>query len=317
MESRKASWYSIVRYRADDLSGEIVNVGVVLHTLDGDGNALSKFLLVNENSAKIRAVTESISEVNIYKTYKEMLEYYLEESSKNLFGTVGKISIASPAEENFLEKLYDYYMKKQLFLTRPKFSLTNNLDRLFQSLFETYVGKKYLLVDHKQVSTKRYMKKLLEDRNLLNKKVISDYVIKPIDNLDNVKISVDFCYKNGLWNYMQVVPSISSPSKNTEWFAKTKFMFENLEKNRTVQLLYKNSDMKDQDFKTMLNYLSGFESNVEKLDIENERQMDNLFTKIANDAHDINKLLISWFKNYLRSLYYRRLFFPLIDKDIY
>ncbi|MUK89168.1 hypothetical protein GMD78_12370 [Ornithinibacillus sp. L9] len=293
MEKRKASWYSIVRYRADDLAGEVVNVGVLLHSLDGEGNALSKYLLVNENSPKIRAVTQSETDVQIYKTYKEVLEYYLDESSNNLFGTVGDVQIGSPSQNDFLEKIYDHYIDKKMFLTRPKFSLSGNLEGLFKSLFCTYIGEKFLNLDQNHISTKKHMKKLLEDRRLLNKKVISDFEIRPIKDLQNVKIKVDFCYKNGIWNYMQGVPSVKGPSRNTEWLAKTKFMFENLETERKVHLLYRKSDIIDKDFKSMLEYLSDIDDKVVKLDIENNVEINQLFTTIAKEAHDIEELQIS------------------------
>ncbi|QPC48495.1 hypothetical protein [Mangrovibacillus cuniculi] len=90
--------------------------------------------------------------------------------------------------------------------------------------------------DHKQVSVKKYLRDIFQEKKLLDKKVAHDFSITPIKDLDNIKINIDFGYKNGVWNYMQTIPTLTGPSKNTEWFAKTKFMFENLEKDTKVIL---------------------------------------------------------------------------------
>lgn len=126
MEERKASWYSIVRYCSNNLTGEIVNVGIILHSL-GE-NDIIKYHLIDENSPKIRAITGSQVDINTYKTSKETLEYYLKKSVKNSFGSVGDVQIASPADEKFLLGLYEYYNQKKLTITKPKF-MFENLDK--------------------------------------------------------------------------------------------------------------------------------------------------------------------------------------------
>ncbi len=294
MGKRTANWYSIVRYRSDDLAGETINIGIILHTFDENEKSVVKFQLLNEHSPKVRAITNDQIDLKVYKSYKDNLEFYLEESVKNLFGEVGEVKVASTLQKEYLDKLHDYYMHEKIFLTRPKFSLTNDLDIFFESLFKSYVGEKYLLSDHKEVSTKKYMKNILREKSLLNKKVKSDYVITPIENLDNIKVNVDFCFKNGVWNYMQGVPNASGPSRNTEWFAKTKFMFENIGDDTLVHLLYRSSDIRtNMDFKSMVKYLSNMDDRIIELDIENSRNLNHLINKIENDAHDLDELQIS------------------------
>lgn len=293
MGKRKANRYSIVRYRANDLTGELVNVGVILHSFDNEQEALIKHLLIDESADKIRALSESQTELLLYKTYKENLQYYLEESTNNLFGEVGDVTIDSPSKKDYLESLYEFYKHDKLFLTRPKFSLTRDTTSFFEKIFESYVGSKYLLTKDNFITTKIYMKKLLEEQALLDKKVISDHVITPIKELDNVQIKIDFSYKNGVWNYMQGIPVISGPSQNTDWFAKTKFMFENLQKDAKVKLLYRSADTNNEDFMSMLNYFEGLNENIEKLDIEDKAKVANLLKQIADEAHDIDELMIS------------------------
>lgn len=293
MGKRKANWYTIVRYRANDLTGELVNVGVILHSSINEDETSIKYLLIDESADKIRAITENKTEMLLYKTSKENLQYYLDNSTENLFGMVGSVAIDSPSENSYLESLYDFYKNEKLFLTRPKFSLTEDTQLFFKKLFESYVGSKYLLAKDNSVSTKVHMRNLLQEQALLDKKVISDHIITPIKELENVQIKIDFSYKNGVWNYMQGIPLFSGPSQNTEWFAKTKFMFENLQKDAKVKLLYRNSDSNNTDFMSTLDYFASLNENIEKLDIEDEGKVADLFKEIENEAHDIDELMIS------------------------
>lgn len=293
MDGRKECWYSIVRYCADDLAGEIINVGVLLHVI-GD-KVETKYLLLEDHSPKIRAVVESNVDINIYKSFKDSLEYYINKSVENIFGEVGEICIGTPLEENFLEKLYDYNRNKKLSLSRPTYSLSSNPDILFNKLFETYIGKKYMMQNHKQVSVKKYLKGVFEERKLLDKKVAHDFTITPIKDLDKIKINIDFGYKNGVWNYMQTIPNLSGPSKNTEWFAKTKFMFENLEHDAKIHLMYRSSDISDKnEFFEVVNYLSNLDSDrIVKFDLDDRNKVSELCNIIERDAHNIDELLIS------------------------
>ncbi len=293
MESRKECWYSVVRYSANELAGEVINVGVLLHTIGDKVN--TKFLLLEEHSPKIKAVSKSQVDLNIYKSFKDSLEYYLSKSVDNILGEVGEVAIGTPLVDDFLEKLFDHYKEKKLSLTRPTFSLSSDPETLFSRLFETYIGEKYLQSDHKQVSVKKYLKELFEERKLLNKKVAHDFTLTPIKDLDNIKINIDFGYKNGVWNYMQTIPNLSGPAKNTEWFAKTKFMFDNLDKDAKVHLMYRSSDFTDEkDFFNVINYFSGLDSTrIFKLDLDDKFKVSELCNVIERDAHNIDELLIS------------------------
>jgi hypothetical protein len=292
VDKRTASWYSIVRYCSNSLSGETINVGVILHS--AEDKVLTKYLLIDEHSAKIKAITESQVEINTYKTFKDSLEYYLKKSIDNGFGYVGDVQIASPFDEKFLFGLYEYYQDKKLTLTKPKFSLTANVGSLFNTLFESYIGKKYLSDEPRHVSVKKYMRTIFEEKKLLDKKVAYDLSITPIKDLDSVKINIDFAYKNGVWNYLQALPTISGPTKVTDWFAKTKFMFENLDNGTKVHLLYRSSEISNKkEFLDMVNYLSSLNNFVVRLDLDDSSKIERLCDIIEKDAHDVDELLLA------------------------
>ncbi|WP_164462200.1 DUF3037 domain-containing protein [Bacillus sp. FJAT-42376] len=291
MADRQECWYSIVRYCADKVSGEVINVGIILHTIE-DKNS-TKFQFLSETSLKLKAITNSQVELNIYKSFKDSIEHYLAKSVKNMFGQVGEIEIGSPYMDNFLFQLHDYYTNKQLFLTKPTYSYTGNPNMLFKSLFETYIGEKYLTNSHKHVSVKKYMKEVFEEKALLDKKVKHDFSISPIHDLDHIKINIDFGYKNGVWNYLQTIPNLNGPSKNTEWFAKTKFMFENLNKDTKIHLMYRESDISEQkEFFSTLDYLQKLdESRISRLNLDNRGKVLELCNIIERDAHNLSDLV--------------------------
>lgn len=294
MEKRHECWYSIVRYCADDLAGEVVNVGVIMHS--NKPEVETKFLLLEENSVKIKAITKSKVGVALYKSYKDKLEFYLQESINELLGNVGEKEIASPFRENFLEYLFEYYKDQKLSLTRPDFSFTSDKDKMFNKIFDTYIGERYRQVNDKHVSVKKYAKEIFEQYNLLGKKVMYDFSISPIKDLgDLLKITVDFGYKNGVWNYLQAVPQMSGPSKNTEWFAKIKLMFENIDEDAKMHILFKSSEVTDnKEFNEVLEYLTKMDKKrIVQLDLDQESSIIELCKKIESDAHNIEEVLIS------------------------
>lgn len=294
MEKRNECTYSIVRYYSDDITGEIVNVGVIMHSYNE--TVETKFLLLEDNSPKIRAITNSTSELNLYKSYKDKLEYYLSQSIDNLLGQVGGVNIGSPAHESFLEVLYDGFKTEKLHLSRPSFSITSDYNLLFDKIFETYIGKKYLSQADKHVSVKRYLQEIFEEKNLLEKKVAQDFTITPIEDLNKIiKINVDFGYKNGVWNYMQAIPKLNGPSKNTDWYAKTKFMFDNIKSDAKVHLMYRSSEVEDKDeFFEVINYFANLNSDrIQKLDLDEEDKVIELCNIIEREAQDISDFMIS------------------------
>ncbi|PJN82369.1 hypothetical protein CV739_21865 [Bacillus velezensis] len=290
LERRKACWYSIVRYQSDQLAGEVVNVGVVLHTLDGDTPTM--FYLVEESSPKLRSLIHSHVDSNIYKSFKDALEYYLKKSQENILGEVGSVVIGSQDNKDFLEKLYEHYKDKRLTLSRPKFALTENQKGFLEVIFKTYVGKEYMQKE-KTYSVKKQMRSIFEERKLLEKKVMHDFPISPIEGLDSVKINIDFGYKNGVWNYMQSIPIINGNTKKTEWFAKTKFLYENVSDDTKIHLLYRKSDLEQSDITNELNYFESLDKRIIKFDLDNQQSIIDLCNTIEREAHDIDTLKIS------------------------
>jgi hypothetical protein len=289
MEKRKAIWYSIIRYSPDNVSGEIINVGLVLHGADDED--ILKYFILDEASYKLRSISNNSVETNIYKNYKEVLEYYLSKCNDDLMGIVGDVAISSCYEQQFLDKLYKHYMGEKLTLTKPNFAFTENPDKLFDSLAKIYIGERYFKNEPKTITVKTHIKELFEQRNLLGKKIKTDLEFKPIENLDNLRVRVDFGFKNGAWNYIDTVPPLNAPSEISEWFAKTKFAIETLKsKDNTskIHLIYRLSDFKD-NITPMFDYLTKENQKVNRLNIEENQKLDELCDYIEKEAEYIDE----------------------------
>lgn len=286
MEKRKTTWYSIIRYSPNNLSGEIVNVGLVLHSPYDDKNL--HYLVLDENTHKLRSIANNKVESNIYKSFKDTLEYYLSKCNEDLSGQVGNITIGSSYEPKFLDEIYENYLDCKLTLTKPSFALTENVDMLFNALVKTYIGEQYLMTEHKTTTVKKHIKQLFENRNLIGRKVKSDLEFSPIVGLEDLMIKVDFGFKNGVWNYIEAIPTLRNPSEISEWFAKTKFTLETIKSkdaSAKIHLAYKLSDIQ-KDIIPMFDYLSENNQNVIRLNIEEDKKLNALCDYIEREAEE-------------------------------
>ncbi|NBI05236.1 DUF3037 domain-containing protein [Senegalia massiliensis] len=293
MEERKAVWYSIIRYSPDNLSGEVINVGILLHNFENQSSI--KFSILEENSSKIRSIIEKQSGINLYKSYKDILEYYLSKSKETVDGSVGEISIGSYYSENFLNNLYEYFKNKKLTITKPNFAFTSNVEILFKGLFEQYVGSKYLDKTPKTLTAKKFVKEYFQTKKLLDRKVKSDIELNPLNNLNEFKIKIDFTFKNGVWNYMQAVPNLYSSKDNSDWLAKTEYFINNLnETDFKVHLLYKASDFTDnKSIYKFFNYLTSKNMNIAEINVDEKDKINKLCDYIEEEAEDLEGYKVS------------------------
>lgn len=286
---RKAYWYSVVRYSGDSISGEIINVGIILHS--SEDQALTRQFILDETSSKLKAIFNSKVDETIYKSYKDTIEFYLRKSTDHLTGQVGNIAIGSPYTEDFLYALFESYKSERMFLSEPTFALTNDPEALFLNLFTTYVGEKHIRFEEKELSVKRYVRKVFEDKDYLDKKVATDIELYPLKEVKSLKLNIDFGFKNGVWNYLQAVPLNPQPSRSAEWFAKTKLLFESVKDEAKFYLIYRSSDPENSESIDALNYLVHQDKRVNKLDLDDGKLFTQLCWTIENEAHDINELV--------------------------
>lgn len=282
--SKRKISYSVIRYSPDKLKGEIINVGLLLH--DHLGKKVKIFML-DEKSTKMRAIMSNDIEVNIYKTYKDILELYLKKSKEDISGVVGNMYIASYYEDDFMDKIYKYYENKELKLSMPSMAYTKNEDKLFETILKRYVGEGNVDVEHTATLTaKKYMRQIFSKNENLNKRIKTDAIIKPIEELEDLEIKIDFSFKNGVWNYMQTIPKITSLNKNSEWFSKIQLILEsNIADKSKIHLIYKKSDfIQDKATYNLIQYLKSKYCTLEIHDIDKKSDVYNLCSYIEAEA---------------------------------
>ncbi|MBE6021691.1 MAG: DUF3037 domain-containing protein [Cellulosilyticum sp.] len=283
-QSKSKVSYSIIRYSPDALRGEIINIGLILYN-HSDNSTIS--FLLDEKSPKLKAVLDNSVEYDIYKTDKESIEYYLKKTKDDISGVVGEVYIASCYDEKFIDILYKYFEGKRLRLSQPAIAYTKSPKKIFDTILARYIGETNVPFGKTNVATvKKYMKHIIESNEKLKSRIITDKIIKPIDDLEDIQIKVDFTFKNGRWNYMQAIPNVSQQSKNIEWFSKIELMLQNDEiKKSHIHLLYKKTDIiTDIATYNLLKYLNKKYENVDILDIDKKHDIDNLCKFIENEA---------------------------------
>lgn len=286
-KSRSKVSYSIVRYSPNDIKGEIINVGALLYNFNKNQ---AKCYLLDENSQKLKAILENKTELDEYKSYKDFLEFYLKKSKDDLSGIVGKIAIASYYDEAFLEKIYNYCKNSKLYLSKPNIAYTKDVNMLFKSILNIYVSEKDKNKEIITMTSKKYMRKIFQDTKLLGEKVEADKIIKPIEDLTDLQIKIDFTFKNGVWNYMQAISNSNTINKNSEWFAKIQLLLDAIKgKGAKIHLLYKNSDFKeDKSSYNLIKYLNTNRDNVTSLDIDKKDNVDKLCNYIQEEGELLN-----------------------------
>ncbi|MCI6693805.1 MAG: DUF3037 domain-containing protein [Clostridium sp.] len=278
-QNKKKILYSIVRFSPDELKGEIINTGVVFHNIE---EKRVKYYLIDDKSPKLKAVVENDVEINLYKTYKEMLEYYIDNSKDDISGVVGELCIASFYDDEYMNKLYKYYEDKKMSLSEPNIAYTKNESKLFETILNRYVGKSNVEIEKVNTMTaKRYIRKIFSSNENLKKRIENDKIIKPIKELTDLEVKIDFSFKNIKWNYMQAIPKINKNNKNEDWFSKVQLLLDSNTEESKIHLLYKMSDIvNDEGTLNLLNYLKNRYSSIEIHDLDKDIEVKNLCDRI-------------------------------------
>ncbi|MEB7656593.1 DUF3037 domain-containing protein [Mammaliicoccus vitulinus] len=277
---RIKGYYTVVRYIPDIYSGEIINIGLIIHLENGS----LKYKFIDKENIKIKAFKEN--KANLYQSIKNKLEYYFKNTA-GLVGLVGNISIASPENKDFLNIISKYFTNENLEFSKPKPMISKNSDLIFKNLYEKYISES----DDKKVNEniKMEVTKLFEKRNYFGTKVRKNHKIKPIKDIDDVTMKIDFIYKNGVWNYIQVIPDLSSNKKKLDFLAEIKLLFSAIPKEDKVKFVYSGND---NEVKKLIKYLEEQRNNIEEINMVDNNHVKNLLIDIEQNAqNNVEELL--------------------------
>ncbi|MCE5638575.1 DUF3037 domain-containing protein [Staphylococcus pseudintermedius] len=278
--ARIKGYYTVVRYIPDMYNGEIINVGMIIHLENGS----LKYKFIDKENIKIKVF--KASKANLYNSIRSKLEYYIK-NTKGLVGLVGNVAIASPQNKDFLNIISEHFTNENLKFSKPKPFITKNSDSLFNSLYEKYITES----DDKRINEniKNEVTKIFEKRNYFGTKVRKNHKIKPIKDIDDVTMKIDFIYKNGVWNYIQVIPDLNSNKKKLDFLAEIKLLFSAIPNEDKVKLIYRGND---KEVRKLIRYFEEQRNNIEKINIVNNNHIDNLLEDIEHNAqNNVEELL--------------------------
>lgn len=280
MEKQK-NWYSVIQYIPNNLRGEKLNVGVMLHDpLIGN----LRYQMLDVNNLKLRSLLANEVLQDTYRVQKECIEYYLEKLHK-------QTTIFDPNNytNQFLEELNDK-LPNGFILSEPTYSKTENPDRLLKNLMEMYIGNEFLVSTETfiQLNTKKYIKDLFEQKNLIGTKVKWNAKITPIKHIKTMHYTIDFVYKNGIINFLQAAPS--NDDQLNVWFAKLKTILEEYERESNFCILYNKDDISgnDRTLKDMINFLKSKDQRVADISV-NSRRFEELCKKIELEGKTLEE----------------------------
>ncbi|EKN40495.1 hypothetical protein CFSAN001627_19203 [Clostridium botulinum CFSAN001627] len=248
--------------------------------------------MLDERSNKLKAIMNNSVELEIYKSYKDMIEFYLKKSKEDISGIVGNVYVGSYYEEDFLEKIIDYYTNKELSFSKINVAFTKNEKNLFQTLLKRYIGECNVDIEKTTtMSAKKYMKQIFRQNENLKKRIKNDMLLKPIKELDDLEIKIDFSFKNGKWNYMQTISN--NTNRASDWFTKIQFILDETNKEESkVHLLYKESDfLEDKGTFHLLEYLKNKYSTLEIHNIDKKTNVEKLCNYIETEAQVLENVV--------------------------
>lgn len=279
--NRQKAKYTIVRYMPDVFTGEVINIGLILQT--EDGKLMYKF--IDKENNKLKAFSKNYS--ILFNSIKNKIEYYLA-NTEGLFGEVGAVSISSPANSEFLDEIIEYFNDENIRFIKPRGIISRDFENSFNNLFYKYIGEIFTKIINENTKTK--VSKIFEERNYIGTKIKENYKIKPISDIQEVSMKIDFVYKNGVWNYLQVVPDLKNNKQKLDFLAEIKLLYSTIHNDDKIRFIY---DGTDSETIKIISYLQNQGSNVEKINLLDENEIGILLEDIENHANDNIEELIN------------------------
>lgn len=288
MESiRRIAWYSIVRYVADVIKGELLNVGIVMN-VPSEGKLLH--FVLKETNSKFKSALLTDLDRKIYKSGAKYMEYMCESINDN------DLSFAMNTEsDEFIRNLKESELPMGFIMTEKRFAKTANTERLFNDLLETYIGKKFLNEESGSYSmnVKRKATSLITQRNLINSKVKSNIKIRPVKSIP-LNYSIDFGYAED--NQINLIHSAPDKlSTSNEWFQRINMISTNFMNSNKFVLLFDSSSESNEDntIVQMVDYLASKDHRILSFDIftkAGEEQFEQELSQIESRAGSIEKV---------------------------
>lgn len=286
METRKAYWYSIIKYIADFTKGEPLNVGLLMESQEENN---LQYILLDETNLKLKAIFESSIQQTTYKYGKDYFEYFLQKISDNsyptdaLARTNGILSYLNSENE----------LPKGFYLSEPQFAKTSSPKELFLNLEVSYIGEKFINQVHgsRELIVKERANSIFANADLIDKKIKANIKINPSPSIP-FKYRIDFAYRAS-----DKIDLIQAAPGNIEllpgWLEKMNLISTKYNKANKISLLYDSSVDKEllRDTKSVIRLLKENDNKINAIDLDSTKNGIQSFVKeITEKAFAVDKL---------------------------
>lgn len=240
------NWYSIIRYSPNNVRGETINVGIILFNAE-----IGEFQIetLKHTNSKLRSLLPTQKELSVYKLHTDFINHYSKTFLTDITNYKDKLN------QDFFEEFINN-MPKEITFSEPTHANfdSENQEKLLKKLLELYIGKYFLQnTEVTSAKIKNYVRNSFIEEDILETKVKANARIHPIPNKDFISANIDFVYKNGVLNFMQVAPS---KENMTNWFNKINTVIDNYDKETKYHIFLDESfNRSDEDFLEMMNFL--------------------------------------------------------------
>ncbi len=280
---RHSYWYSIIQYRPSALRGEVINVGMVLHSPE-DGTLT--YRLLDENNDKIKYFLSDSNLSKVYRTHREFVDYLFQHVNDNSLNFVGNVQVPSTKSEQYLIDVRTT-LPQTLQLSDPQFLLSDNKDLLFDKIIKKYIGEQFFESESKPFTTKAHARRIFEEHQWLGTKVKPNVKFSPVRDVPNLRYQIDFVFKNGIWNLLQAVPM--GDDRMNDWFGRTHTMIRSFDKDAGFYLLSSSAQSSDQTISQMIRFLRKVDPRVSEIKL-NSKEFEHLTDRIGTEAKDLSTL---------------------------
>lgn len=272
---------SIIKYIADPIKDEPINIGVILHC-----PSLMSIECKFTERQKISKIKTLYPDINIKFLENLITDFELMYNSERhgCFNNLNK-QLANP---NFLNSLAQKH-SNQLRITPAKGVLVNDFNVDMIVMFNQYVGIEEKQVNRKPVldkTIKKTLKKEFLDRKILEKTIFTDAIIQGVYGED---ISFDFRYLNGRANYIHTISfDVNEKDINDAkiWAMNYKETKQMLNNNVAITTVYcpPQDDLKLVEFDKSLKILRSTTDTI--VNFESNKDMVKFYDHIIKNAHN-------------------------------
>lgn len=269
---RQIYWYSIITYMPSSIRYERINIGVVMGSYST--NKIF-FKLLPVNSKKLDSFLWDFTEKKEFKSSVDLLEFILNRNSNK-----GDLVITPPNKfknfKNWLNSELPYGIE---------FSDIHNAETaspgmIFNHLIDEYVGKQFFSIRSRTTDLKKHIDKVFYDKNLINKKLKPNVIVKPIEN-NPFDMKMDYAFQDNKMNLIQIL----NIDTINQWYT------------RMTTFLYKSSqNFSEQDLKIILviseeDYKQHLDVNSLFNDVASDERVSNLFMSNNSKNTQLDKLV--------------------------